>query len=141
MILGSNQYLDEAMRKINEDEKYAKLTQGVEDSYTLVLQAQPSKGIPEDLVLGFAISKGKMTEIWLGNKKTDFILSAPYGVFVDILTGKLDVTRAFIMRKLKIEGSLARLLKTSKATEQFVEVLKTIPTEFEGEYQSRSTAS
>lgn len=141
MKLGSDEYLQEAKRRINEDARYAELAKEVEDSYTLVLQAEPAKGVSEDLVIGFAISKGKMADIWLGNRKTDFILSAPYGVFVDILTAKLDVTRAFIMRKLKTEGPLARLLKTSKATERFVEVLRTIPTVFEGQYAGRSTTT
>lgn len=97
------------------------------------MQAEPAKGVNESLVIGFHISHGKIKDIWLGDKKTDFILSAPYSVFVAILKGNLDVTRAFITRKLKTKGSLARLLKTSKATERFVNVLRTIPTEFEGE--------
>lgn len=139
MLLGSEEYLEEAKKRINEDSTYADLARDVEDSYTLVFQAEPAKGITESLVLGFQISHGKMADAWRGDKRTDFILSAPYGVFVDILTGRLNVTRAFIMRKLKIKGSLARLLKTSKATERFVEVLQTIPTEFEGEYQEKST--
>jgi putative sterol carrier protein len=127
--------LEEAKKRVNEDATYEELAKSVDDSYTLVMQAEPAKGVSQSLVIGFKISQGKMTDIWLGDKKTDFILSAPYGVFVDILKGNLDVTRAFITRKLKIKGSLARLLKTAKATERFVDVLKTIPTEFEGKYQ------
>lgn len=42
-------------------------------------------------------------------------------------------------RKLKIKGSLARLLKILKATEWFVDVLREIPTDFEGEYSHKST--
>lgn len=127
--------MEEAKKRVNEDATYEELAKSVDDSYTLVMQAEPAKGVSQSLVIGFKISQGKMTDIWLGDKKTDFILSAPYGVFVDILKGNLDVTRAFITRKLKIKGSLARLLKTAKATERFVDVLKTIPTEFEGKYQ------
>jgi len=105
------------------------------------MQAEPDKGISEPLVLGFEIENGTMTDVWRGDRKTDFILQATYGNFVDILTGNLNITKAFLTRKLKIKGNLARLLKTSKATERFVEVLQSIPTEFEGEYQSRSTTN
>lgn len=139
LLLGSEDYLEEAKKRINEDETYAELAKDIKDSYTLVMQAESAKGINETLILGFEITNGKMTDVWRGDRKTDFILSAKYGDFVDILTGKLNVTKAFITRKLKIKGSLARLLKTSKATERFVDVLRTIPTEFEGEYQGRST--
>lgn len=140
MLLGSEEYLEEAKKRINQDSMYKDLAKNVEDSYTLVMQAEPSKDVSKSLVIGFTISNGTLTDIWLGDKKTDFILSAPYGVFVSILTGKLDVTKAFITRKLKIKGSLARLLKTSKATERFVDVLREIPTDFEGEYSNKSTA-
>ncbi len=138
MKLGSDEYLKEAQKRINEDPLYEKLGKDVEDSYTLVLEAEPPKGVDTSVIIGFSIVHGKMADIWLGSRKTTFILEAPYGVFIDILTGKLDVNRAFIMRKLKIKGSLARLLKTAKATERFVEVLRTIPSEFEGDYKERS---
>jgi hypothetical protein len=38
------------------------------------------------------------------------------------------------MRKLKVRGNLMKILKMSKATERWLEVLRTIPTEFHGEY-------
>jgi len=79
-----------------------------------------------------------MTDIWTGERQTSFVLTAKYGVFVDILTGKLNVNRAFISRKLRVKGSLPRLLKTSKATERLVEVLREIPTEIKGDYSTKN---
>jgi len=139
MILGCEEYIKEAEKRINADEKYAELGKKVDDSYTLMFLAEPDKGVKENLVLGFTIVNGKMTESWLGERPTNFILTAKYGNYVDILTGKLNVNRAFISRKLKVKGSLPRLLKTSKATERLVEVLRTIPTEFKGDYREKST--
>ncbi|MFX1533610.1 MAG: SCP2 sterol-binding domain-containing protein [Promethearchaeota archaeon] len=138
MLLGSEEYLAEAKKRINEDEEYEELAKNVNDSYLLVFLPEADKGIKEKLVVGFNIVNGKMSDIWNGEKETSFILSANYGAFVDILTGKLNVNRAFISRKLKVKGSLPRLLKTSKATERLVEVLRAIQTEFEGDYSKRS---
>lgn len=138
MLLGSDEYLEEAKKRVNADALYAELGKDVDDSYALILEAEPAKGVSTTLMIGFTVLHGKMTDIWRGEKKTTFILSAPYGVFVDILKGNLDVNKAFITRNLKIKGSLARLLKTAKATERFVDVLRTVPAEFEGEYKSRS---
>ncbi len=138
MLLGSEEYLAEVKKRINEDKEYEKLAKNVNDSYTLLLQAEPDKGIPEDVIVGFTIENGKMTDIWRGDRKTNFILSAPYGVYVDIITGKLNVNKAFITRKLRVKGSLPKLLKTAKATDRLVEVLRGIPTEFEGAYKDRS---
>ncbi len=63
------------------------------------------------------------------------MLSGPYGVWVDILRGVLGPTKAFLMRKLRVRGSMMRLLKTSDSTMRWLEILRTIRTEFEGEYE------
>jgi len=139
MFLGTEEYVDEAEKRINADVKYQELAQKVNDSYSLIFLPEPNKGVEKKLVLGFTITNGKMTEKWIGERPTSFIMSAPYGVYVDILIGKLNVNRAFISRKLKVKGPLPRLLKTARATERLVQVLGTIPTEFAGDYKDKST--
>lgn len=139
MLLGSEEYVDEAKKRINADAKYQELAKNVNDSYTLIFLPEPNKGVKEKVVLGFTIANGKMTEKWIGEKPTSYIMTAHYGVYVDILTGKLNVNRAFISRKLKVKGSIPRILKTARATERLVDVLATIPTEFTGDYQDKST--
>ena len=136
--LGSDEYRTKFKEKINHDEDYANLASSVEDSYTLVLQAEPDKGVEETMIVGFAIKDGKMTDIWSGEKDTSFILSAPYRVWVDILLGKIGANRAFITRKLSIKGNMPRVLKTAKATDRLVTLLREIPTEFHGEYSDKS---
>lgn len=139
MLLGSEEYVDEAKKRVNADAKYQELAKNVKDSYTLIFMPEPNKGVKEKVVLGFTIVNGKMTEKWIGEKPTSYIMTAPYGVYVDILTGKLNVNRAFISRKLKVKGSIPRILKTARATERLVNVLATIPTEFAGDYRDKST--
>ncbi len=134
MELGNDKYLELFKKNLNQDEKYMNLAASVNDSYTLVLQAEPDKGVGENMVVGFEIKEGRMTDIWTGERETSFILSAPYRVWVDILLGKISANRAFITRKLKIKGNMPRLLKTAKATDRLVEILREMPTEFHGEY-------
>ncbi|MFQ5832472.1 MAG: SCP2 sterol-binding domain-containing protein [Candidatus Thorarchaeota archaeon] len=136
--LGSDDYLAEFKKRLNDDGLYRSLAAKVVDSYTLVLRAEPDKGVDNTLVVGFEIKEGEMTDIWLGEKETSFILSAPYRVWVDILLGKIGANRAFITRKLKIKGNMPRLLKTAKATDRLVELLRALPTEFHGEYSEYS---
>ncbi|UCH03704.1 MAG: SCP2 sterol-binding domain-containing protein [Candidatus Thorarchaeota archaeon] len=136
--LGSDEYLASFKENLNTDEDYAKLASSVVDSYTLVLQAEPDKGVEDTLVVGFEIKEGRMTDIWLGEKETSFILSAPYRVWVDILIGNIGANRAFITRKLRIKGNMPRLLKTAKATDRLVEILREMPTRFHGEYDRHS---
>jgi len=53
---------------------------------------------------------------------------------VDVLTGKIGATKAITMRKLKVKGNLANLLKHKRAIDRYVEVLGEVTAEFEGDY-------
>jgi len=134
MKLGSLEYMEEVKRRSNSDPEHLELAKGNNDSYTLVMEPEPDKGVAEQIAIGFANVDGKMSEIWLGERETDFTISGAYGVWVDILRGKMGATNAIAMRKLKTQGSFMQLLQDSDRIVRWVEVLRTIPTEFEGEY-------
>ncbi|MBC7231869.1 MAG: SCP2 sterol-binding domain-containing protein [Chloroflexi bacterium] len=134
MKLGSMEYLQEVMKRSNADEKYRALAKGQFETYTLVLEAEPDKGVKEPVIVGFDCRDGEFVDIWQGAKPTLFTLSAPYGTWVDVLRGKLGATKAITMRKLKVQGPFLQLLKGGERVLHWVEILRTIPTEFEGDY-------
>jgi len=134
MEFGSEKYLKEVMKRSNADKKYLELAKGEIASYTFMIQAEPDKGVEKDIVLGYNVEDGVTTDIWLGERKTEFTISGKYGLWVNILLGKTGVTKAFLMRKLKVRGNLMKIIKMSKATERWLEILRGIPTEFHGEY-------
>ena len=101
---GSLEYMNEVMKRTNADAEYERVSKEETGSFTRVLDAEPNKGIPKSIVVGYTEEKGKFLEVWEGERPTDFVLSAPYGVWVDILIGKLGASRAFVMRKLKVRG-------------------------------------
>ncbi len=134
MKLASLEYLEEVRRRSNADPQYLELAKGHNASYTLVLEAEPAKGVNETTVIGFTNVDGKIDEVWVGKRPTDFILTAPYGAWVDILRGKMGATQAIASRKLKTQGSFMQLLQGANRIIRWVEILRTIPTEFEGDY-------
>lgn len=134
MKLASMEYLEEVKRRSNIDPEYLELAKGNNESYTLVLEPEPEKGVGAQIVVGFDNADGKMNELWLDQRPTQFTLSAPYGVWVDILRGKMGPTKAITSRKLKTQGPLLQLLQGANRIIRWVEVLRTIPTEFEGDY-------
>ncbi len=134
MKLASLEYLEEVKRRSNADPTYLELAKGNNESYTLVLEAEPAQGVDETIILGFDNVDGKMNEVWLGQRPTQFTLSAPYGVWVDILRGKIGATKAITMRKLKTQGPFLQLLQGANRILRWVEILRTIPTEFAGNY-------
>jgi putative sterol carrier protein len=132
--LASLEYLQEIKRKSNADPKYLELAKGNNESYTLVLEAEPEQGVHQQLVVGFDNEDGRMHEVWLGQRPTLFTLSAPYRVWVDILRGKMGATKAIASRKLKTQGPFLQLLQGGNRIIRWVEILRGIPTEFEGNY-------
>jgi hypothetical protein len=140
MKFGSIEYLEEVQRRSNGDAEYQRLAQDESDSYLMVVEAEPDKRVPHTLRIGYAADHGTITHVWIGERKTDFILSGAYGVWVRVLTGDLDPNKALMMRKLKVKGNLLQLLRTADATIRWLQVLQTIPTEFEGEYAAQSFA-
>ena len=130
----SSKYLEEAKKKTNSDEQYLELAKGEYASYTFVMKAEPEKGVNKDLVIGYTVEDGKIVDIWLGERKTDFAITGKYEVWVNVLLGKVGATKALMMRKLKVTGDLLKLMKYTKPTLRWLEILRTIPTEFHGEY-------
>lgn len=140
MKLGTLEYLEEAKRLSNADAQYLELARGNNESYTLVLDPEPDEGVGEQIVLGFDNVDGKMNDVWLGQRPTLFTLSAPYRVWVDILRGKMGATKAITMRRLKTQGPFLQLLAGGNRIIRWVEILRTIPTEFEGSYAQYNIA-
>jgi SCP-2 sterol transfer family len=134
MKLASLEYMEEAKKRSNVDAQYLELSKGNNESYTLVLEPEPEHGVVDTIVIGFDNVDGLMNQAWLGQRSTQFTLSAPYGVWVDILRGKMGPTKAITMRKLKTQGPFLQLLQGGARIIRWVEILRTIPTEFEGSY-------
>ncbi len=138
MRFGSEEYLQEVRRRSNADEEYRRLARFDSGSYLMIIEAEPDKGISATLTMGYAAELGTMTDVWIGERETDYTLSGRYGVWVRILTGELDLNKAMMMGKLKVKGNLFRLLQTADATLRWLAVLRTIPTAFEDAYADSS---
>ena len=134
MKLGTPEYMEEVVKRTNSDVKYLELSKGENEIYTLVLEAEPDKGVAENLTLCYRMEDGKIVEIFPTEREATFRLSAPYGIWVDILTGKLGANNALMTRKLKVKGSFMKLLKYSDGILRWIEILRVLPTEFEGQY-------
>jgi SCP-2 sterol transfer family len=134
MKLATLDYLEAVKVKSNSDPQYLELAKGNNESYTLVLEPEPAQGVQEQIVIGFDNVDGKMNQVWVGQRPTLFTLSGAYGVWVDILRGKMGATKAITMRKLKTQGPFLQLLQGANRITRWVEILRTIPTEFAGNY-------
>ena len=134
----SKEYLEEVQRRTNADTQYLALAKGETVGYTMSIEPDAAKGVAERTVVGYRTEDGPIVAIWIGERPTEMVISAPYGVWVDVTLGKVSVTRAFLTRRLKLKGNLARILKMSKSTDRWLEILRQVPTEFAGAFASES---
>ena len=72
-------------------------------------------------------------ETWVGEREADYVMSGMYGVYYDVLKGKLGQMVAITMHKLSVRGNLANLLRYNGAINRFVELIRGLDIEFEGE--------
>jgi len=134
MRFGGEEYLKKVMEITNSDERYSEMVRNEDATYTFIIEPEPENGVKDGITLGYSMKGGKMVDIWLGERETDFVISGRYGIWVDLVTGRTGVTSAFLQRKLKIRGEFSRILRLSKPTEYWIQLLRRIPTEFDGIY-------
>jgi hypothetical protein len=155
---GSEAYMQELMKRVNSDPVFLDLRKtGRNATYTLRLEREPENGVRADLTFGFEVVDGKIKEVWTGGNRTtqftDLVFSGKYGVWVDLLRDRLKITDALLARKLTLRGETDEIygptvwmspgplfgMSLTAATERIVEIARTIPTEFHGNYASQST--
>jgi putative sterol carrier protein len=134
----SKEWIDTLAEKLRKDQAYQQAAVGFDAIFQFVVEPEPDKGIPERLEVGIVLPACE--ETWEGMRDdANYTMSGRYGVYVDVLTGKLGATRAITMRKLKVKGNLANLLKYKRAIDRYVEVLGEVESEFEGDYVAKGS--
>lgn len=132
----SEQYMEEAIKRTRENSEYQKASKGFDDTVAFIVEPEPGKGISERKIVGTILPQA--TEYWMDDRPVTFTFISHYSVYVDIMTGKLDALRAITKGTLKLKGPMFKILRYVKGTNLWIETLRTIPTEFEGDFADRS---
>jgi hypothetical protein len=133
MKVFSKEWIDTLAETLATDEEYQKAAVGFDAIFQFIVEPEPDRGIPERKEVGIVLPA--CDETWEGLRDdANYTMSGKYGVYVDVLTGKTGATKAITMRKLKVKGNLANLLKHKRAIDRYVEVLGEVTAEFEGDY-------
>ncbi len=125
---------------INANTDYAKAgkdwTHGV---VAMVVKAEPSLGIPEDLAMWLDVHEGRCRDCVLmpardAEEKAPFVVSATYAQWKQVIKKEIDPTKALMQGKLKLaKGHMPTMVKYVNASKQLVESTTRIPTKFRGE--------
>lgn len=123
-----DEWLQTLMDKLNQDERYARVARNWEGD--MVFDIEPDDQFPVRRRLYLDLWHGKCREAYpLGEGDTidaKYVLVAPYGNFVQVLDGKIDAIQAMITRKLKVQGSMAYMMRNVPVVLDFVRCAREI---------------
>jgi putative sterol carrier protein len=133
----SEEWLDEYVERINGSAAYREAAATWEGDVTYVFEAEPDKGVPEDLWAWLDLWHGECRSARLvaaeEGEKAKFIIRAPYSRWKEVIKRELDPVKGMMQGKLKLKGDLPTIVRYVKAANELVTIAGTVPTEFADE--------
>jgi putative sterol carrier protein len=136
-VFPSEEWFAEYVRGINASQEYREAAAKWEGDVSLVFEAEPDKGLSED-VWGWL-------DLWHGECRAGrlvpaeegsaarFVVRAPYSRWKDIIRGKLDPVKGIMQGKLKLRGDLPAIIRHVRAANELVHLASEVETEFPDE--------
>jgi len=133
-ILGTPSWIANYEALIKGDAEYRKLAQGWEGGVVIHITADPEVGLDEDMYLLIDLWHGDCRGVRLvpsqAGEGGDYVLTAPYERWKQVMTGELDVVKGLMQGKIKLKGHLPTIVRYNKAAVRLVELVGTINTIF-----------
>jgi putative sterol carrier protein len=133
----SEEWLAEYVRRINDSASYREAAESWEGDVAYVIEAEPDKGVPEDVWAWLDLWHGECREGRLvpaaEGERARFVIRAPYSRWKEVIRKELDPVKGMMQGKLKLRGDLPTIVKYVKAANELVNLAQTVPTEFADE--------
>lgn len=127
-IFISQQWMDTLCQKLNSDARYAQIASKWEGDLSIAIE--PSGDLTEPLFVYLDLWHGTCREAKLisalDGLNPAFTLTATYDDITDLLTGKLDPMQALMIRKLRVQGSMAYMMRNVPTVLDFVRVAREV---------------
>ena len=131
-MFGSDEWAKAFMEEINKNEAYAKAAADWEGDFYFVVQ--PKKMFDKQIVLYIDLWHGKCRDAKVVEDESqyspEYKLIASDDNWKAIIDRKLDPIRGMMIRKLKLEGNMGKIMRYVKAAQELVNSATRVPTEF-----------
>lgn len=132
VVFPSAEWLNLLQDKLNNDSHYHQIAKNWEGD--LIFDIQPAGSLAQPLLMYLDLWHGTCRSVEYSPDPTKylkptFILRSPYNNFAEILLGKLDPMTAMMTSKLKVQGSLAYMMRNVPTVLDFVRCCREITTE------------
>jgi putative sterol carrier protein len=123
--------------EVNKSDVYKAAAKGWKWTVGLVVEAEPDKNFPEPLGIVMDLFDGAARDIKVGPasdaQKCDFVITAPYSRWKQVVNKELDATKGMLQGKLKLKGDLPTIVRYTKASQEMTECTTRVPVEWPDE--------
>lgn len=128
----SDEWAKMYMEALNENRAYEDAASDWEGDFLFVLE--PDDKLKERTVIYIDLYHGKCREAYIlksgEEKKTNFVIEAPYGYWVKVIKKEVDAIEGLVKGKLKLKGDMAKVMKYTRAAQEMVNTTTMIQSEF-----------
>ncbi len=133
-LFPSEDWLQEYVSRINSSEAYREAAKGWEGDITFVFEAEPDKGVPQDIFAWLDLWHGECRQARIvpaeEGEKAAFVIRAPYSRWKQVIKKELDPIKAMMTGKMRLKGHLPTIVRYVKAANELVNLAGSVPTEF-----------
>jgi putative sterol carrier protein len=141
-LFPSDEWLGAYLERINSSSDYREAAADWEGDISFVFEAEPDKGVPDDIWAWLDLWHGECKEARIVHRdegsKARYIIRAPYTRWKEVLAGNLDPIKGMMQGKLKLQGDLPTIIRYVRAANELVHLTMTVPTEFLDELPTAS---
>jgi putative sterol carrier protein len=136
-VFPSAEWLARYRDVINGSEDYRAAAATWEGDVAFVLEAEPDRGVPDDLVAWLDLWHGDCRDARMitdaEGEQAAYAITAPYSLWREVLAGELDPVKGMMQGKLKLRGDLPTIVRHVRAANELVRLAALVPTEFLGD--------
>jgi putative sterol carrier protein len=133
----TDSWFQELIRQINRSTAYAAAASTWEGDITFHIEAEPDKGVPEDVFGYLDLWHGKCRGGGLvGSERSAasrYVIRAPYTRWKEVVLGDLDPVRGMMQGKLRVHGDLPTIVRYVNAANVLVQLTGEVETVFPDE--------
>lgn len=140
-VFPSDEWLTIYRDRINGSAEYREAARTWEGAIAFVFEAEPDRGVPEDLWAWLDLWHGECRDARMVTPeegvRAPYVIRAPYTRWKEVLAGDLDPVKGMMQGKLKLQGDLPTIIRYVRAANELVHLTATVPTEFLDELPPR----
>lgn len=134
IIYPSEEYIEEAKKKLNESELYSDAASDWEKTVLFVMKADPEEGLDEDVYIWWDLYQGECREVKMldsiDEEDSDYVFEGEFSVWKRIQKGEVSANEALLQGALDIRGDMSYLMQRMDAANGFTDVVTNIEVEF-----------